>query len=296
MTLRGSCYKSLGQKDEALNDLERSLKFNQSYGRTLYEISDYYLQQKDIDSAIKYLDQYLYLEENRRHQGYSTIAKQILPYVNLLSQNEQCGQAADYFDKASRYYGTFYQDLKSQNITSVWPWFIMLFDPEATDTLGDLSLCLAANGLSDRAINILNNRISQLKEETEVEYKSADNLSVNNDAWVRYGYRLLAMLYRNLAMIYTYSDNKQYDKAIIAYNDCVEACDKCLSEAPLAANLSKSAELFGANSSGIEALAYWNRANIYMELGQDTNAIRDARKASSLGSQDAYEYMKTHSH
>jgi tetratricopeptide (TPR) repeat protein len=104
------------------------------------------------------------------------------------------------------------------------------------------------------------------------------------------------MLYCDLGMIYTYSDNKQYDDAIVAYNDCISACDKCFSDYPLSDNLKKSPELFGNNSTNVAALAYWNRANIYLELGQNIKAKKDAQKASSLGSQDAYDYLKTHTH
>ena len=169
----------------------------------------------------------------------------------------------------------------------------MLFESEAIDTIRKLSDCLEKNGENDKAIEILNDRISMIKEETDYELKTAEERH-RGDGWVRCNYHLLALLYEYLGVAYGYTEKKQYEGAVIAFSNSIESCDKCLTETSTYPKLKKSGEpaLFDKDASYVEALAYWDRSGIYKELEQSEKANADAKKACSLGNQDACDYLK----
>ena len=236
LSYRGSCYKSLGQKEEAVKDLKQahdkelaqSLEKEPGYAFTLDELSEYYLAEKDSANAFEYLDEYISVSEHKPRPDYLGLAQKILPYVDFLSQNEHGNTGAIYFNRASQFYNRYYQELKKPTMPR-FSALCMLFESEAIDTIRKLSDCLEKNGENDKAIEILNDRISMIKEETDYELKTAERRH-RGDGWVRCNYHLLALLYEYLGVAYWYTEKKQYEGAVIAFSNSIESCDKCLSK------------------------------------------------------------------
>lgn len=153
---RGSCYKSLGQNEDAVKDWEKSVEKKPSYIYPVDELAIYYREKKDVDNTIKYLDQYIAIKEMKREPGYYVLADKLLDYVNFLSENGHCDLSNNYFTKAN----TFYANLKRLPAETAY----LSFPINSAESAMKLASCFYKVSEYAKAIEVLKTAISLMKE------------------------------------------------------------------------------------------------------------------------------------